>query len=268
MARLLALLLCLTVWTTTAFAQDGLQQLNSRRDLLGWEGVGRLDLAGGAFCTGVLIDTSTVLTAAHCLYDPKTGAFRMPGDVTFRAGFQNGSVIAERAAAQAVVDENYVYSAQGVITQFRNDIALITLDDPIPSATARPFATATPNGGSVSVVSYGAGRLNASSRERDCNTLVQGDGLVALDCNGVPGSSGAPVFTIDGSAIRIVSIIAGGALDSGRSVSVGPFVHERLPELRQALRAGRGIWDTDTPAARTQRPGDPASTNRPGFIRP
>ena len=42
-----------------------------------YRGVGRLNIAGTRFCTATLIAPAVVLTAAHCLFHPRTGA-RVP----------------------------------------------------------------------------------------------------------------------------------------------------------------------------------------------
>ena len=70
-------------FATGAAADGGLFSMQSREDGRNWEAVGRLELAGKAFCTGALIAPDLVLTAAHCLYDPTTGAEIPVEDIQF-----------------------------------------------------------------------------------------------------------------------------------------------------------------------------------------
>ncbi|MEM6312425.1 MAG: trypsin-like serine protease, partial [Pseudomonadota bacterium] len=66
-ARLGACALAVSLFALpTAAKASEFVRLTDRDDLFGWEAVGRVDLAGSGFCTGVLIAKDLVLTAAHC----------------------------------------------------------------------------------------------------------------------------------------------------------------------------------------------------------
>ncbi len=269
LGRLLVLLSGLALTVGPALAQDTLKRLTLRQDVLGWEGVGRVDLGGG-FCSGVLVSADLVLTAGHCLVDQRTGDWREPEQIVFKAGFRDGEIIAERRARQAVVMSGYDPDDADAMRRLARDVALIQLDAPIPTASARPFLTTLPHPDrEVSVVSYGEGRMDALSRQASCSLIGRRDGVMAFDCDGTPGSSGAPVFDTAGNRIRIVSIIVAGSRDNGEIVSIGPELHQAVPQLRQDLRAGRGIWSVAAEGAR--RVGS-SGQNRGGtgarFLRP
>lgn len=241
--RAAGLALGLALVAVPVAAQDGLKRLTLRQDLLGWEGVGRLDLGQSGQCTGVLIAADTVLTAGHCLVDRARGGWIDPGGIRFRAGFRDGVAIAERGVRQGAVHPDYDPAHPDGAARLAHDVALLTLDEPIPTATARPFLTSTPPAGrSVSVVSYGQGRMEALSRQGRCNVLGRERGVMAFDCDGAPGSSGAPVFEIDGNRIRIVSMIVAGTRSGGQRVSLGPELDRAVEAVRREMRAGRGLW--------------------------
>ena len=76
--RRLALMLVIGLLPLGAGAEapptdSGLQPLMTSNDSRGWEAVGRIDIAGRAFCTGTLIATDLVLTVTEILRAQRTG---------------------------------------------------------------------------------------------------------------------------------------------------------------------------------------------------
>lgn len=237
---------------SVAMADTGLKRLTLRQDSLGWEAVGRLDIAGSGFCTGVLIETDLVLTAAHCLVDSASGARTDPQGVTFRAGLRDGKAIAERAGVRAVLHPSYDPHDSDGLRQLTSDVALLVLDSPIPAATAAPFVTgaAVRAGASVSLVSFARGREEALSWQRSCAVLGRGQGALLFTCDANFGASGAPVFETSSGRARIVSLVSRGTRDGDRTKVFGPEIGVPLAEVRRALREGRGVWPEAGFAAR------------------
>ena len=221
-----------------ALASD-FTRLTDRDDLFGWEAVGRVDLGGQGFCTGVLISTNLVLTAAHCVYD-RDGKLVDAQSIEFRAGLRDGVSIAERRASRVVAAKGYDPRGGMSASNVRNDAALVELETPILATTAAPFVIHERGraGDRVSVVSYGRGRDAALSWQRDCGVLWQSQGIFAFDCSITFGTSGAPVFYRDGRRARILSLVSGGRVENGEFTTAwGMELPQLVDQLKRDLRA-------------------------------
>jgi protease YdgD len=235
----MAALILVLAFPAVAQENSGLDRLDTREDLRGWEAVGRVDIAESGFCTGTLIAADLVLTAAHCVIEPG-GAPIDAARITFRAGLADGVAIAETAVRSTVVAEGYTGREPAPVEEMLSDVALLQLASPIPSSVISPFTVALPGAGDeVSVVSYARGREEALSWQRVCQVLGQQDGFIAVDCDVTFGSSGAPVLDRSGYRARIVSIISAGYRENDRTVAYGMQLPALVDQLKARLRAGR-----------------------------
>ncbi|MDJ0822021.1 MAG: trypsin-like peptidase domain-containing protein [Paracoccaceae bacterium] len=233
------------VWLGLASAAQAqtFDVMDRRGELLGWEGVGRLDTSTG-FCTATLIARDVVLTAAHCVFDRATGAPLPARGMVFRAGYHHGQAIATARGLRVATPEAYQPTTDGQASDatIAHDVALIKLDAPITSAEADPFRVlqGAPPGTKVSVVSYGQGRDQVLSRQPECSlTGRYRDGVLAFDCNVTFGSSGAPVFARIDGRLRILSVISSSTQPGARGstaygMTLPPLVAELSAKLRRA----------------------------------
>lgn len=240
-----------------ALAQNsGLERLTRADQITSWKAVGRVDIGESGYCTGTLIAADLVLTAAHCLYD-HAGRSVEPAKIMFRAGFADGSSIAESSVQRMVAHADYVPSKNGrsTLKQVMHDVALLQLSSPVSTSLAPPFAVSSPgHGDEVSVVSYAQGRSEALSWQRACSVLGRRSGLIAMDCDVTFGSSGAPVFDRSQGRGQIVSIISSGGRDGSRVVALGMELPQLISDLKAQLRAGRGVQgESGQPMASVRR---------------
>lgn len=222
-------------------AQDGstgLDRLTRRDQLLSWEAVGRVEIAGGGFCTGALIEPDLVLTAGRCA-KARDGTAIDAGRLTFRAGLSDGAAIAEVGVARTVTDPGYSGHFPATVEQLPLDVALLQLETPIPAAVAVPFTVANPGiNAKVSVVSFADGREMALSQQEGCRVLGQEAGLIAVNCAVAFSASGAPVLDRSFGRAKIVTILSSGYHEGDQTVALGMELPGIVNRLKAALRRG------------------------------
>ena len=127
MRLIMGIATCVLMFLPVASQADGLFSLNSTLYGREWDAVGRLEIAGEAFCTGALIAPDLVLTAAHCVFDPETGERVATDEIQFLAGWRNGRAAAYRRVRRAEPHPEYDFRAASDAGRVRVDIALLEL---------------------------------------------------------------------------------------------------------------------------------------------
>ncbi|PIE14061.1 MAG: trypsin [Rhodobacterales bacterium] len=272
MLRTICMTLITTLFATSAQAGDArLKRLDTGDDSRGWEAVGRLDVDGRAFCTGALIAPNLVLTAAHCLYDRKTGARIAHSKIEFLVGWRNGRASAYRWIKRAVVHPQYDFSGDVTADRVRNDVALLELHHPVRNTTVSPFRTdqRPRKGDRIGVVSYAQDRSEAPSMQEVCRVMARQQGVLVMSCDVDYGSSGAPVFSFgeDGEA-RIVSVVSAKAEVEGRRVALGTQLEQPLALLKAELANGAGVFQHAAPRSNRLIVGSARRDTGAKFIKP
>ncbi len=232
----IAAALCIGVGKpATTNAGDNQQDV---RAVTGWEAVGRLTMANRAMCTGALIASDMVLTAAHCLYDPYTGRSVDPSKIRFEAGLAGGKAKASRMVIRSIEHPGYHHNTNGP-NNASVDIALLELASPIRERNIQPFSTDTrPNtGDALGVISYTLAQRDSPLLQHPCMVLARKGDTLVMNCEVDFGASGAPVFAVQGGLRpRLVSVISSKAAMGNRTVSVGTILDRALKVLLR--RAG------------------------------
>ncbi len=259
-----------SVLGATAEDEGQLTTLVTGSDVRGWEGVGRLNIGNSGFCTAALIAPDLLLTAAHCLYERRTGRLVDPSELEFLAGWRNNRASAYRGVTRAIPHPDYKHGSNGTPQATSRDVAILKLDQPIRNSTVKPFATgARPRKGSeVDVVSYAHNRASRPALQKDCHVLARPGESLILSCLVDFGSSGAPIFVVEDGEPRIVSVVSAMTEIRGRQVSFGTALTEPLDDLRALLDEESAPVVGQRSGVRRIATDEPRAGNGAKFLRP
>lgn len=248
---------------------QGLRSLVTGDDSRAYAAVGRLNLGPRGFCTGTLIAPQVVLTAAHCLFDKRTGLRFKASQIQFLAGWRDGRADAYRGARRVLAHPTYEHGSRAA-NHLAHDMAVIELDRPIRATEIPFFATAVApiRGDEVGVVSYAHNRSERPAIQQLCHVIGRQSGALITSCDVDFGASGAPVLSFATGAPQVVSVVSAKAQLDGKKVAIGTDLLDPLTELLTELSLADGVFRRAKPATRPVSETASRQTGSAKFIRP
>lgn len=188
--------------------------------------VGRVNNSVGGRCTGVLVRPNVAITAAHCLYNTRTGRFVRPQSVHFLLGFDRGSYLFHTVAASLTIAPDYDPTTPD--PSLLDDWAILHLAAPAPASIA-PMPIAAHRSGPRRVIAAGFARQRSEvlTATAPCTAEAPAaSAIIVSDCAISNGLSGGPM--IDADSLELVGLQVAIASRGGRpialSIPAGPIV--------------------------------------------
>lgn len=222
--RLLAVLLCFGLASAGARADalrgaelpgigDGTRREEVDPRVPPWRILARVQTETGARCTGFAVAPGVILTAAHCLWIPATARFIRAADIHVLTGYDRGGFRLHERVSRVIIAPEYDPRDGGrsaVRGEISRDRATLILERPVVAAAdLLPVIRARP-GMAAMLVGYQQDRAEIPYGDTSCRVLGVSAGLIAHDCEGTRGVSGAPLlvreagggWSIGGIAVR------------------------------------------------------------------
>lgn len=197
-------------------------------DAMPWRAVGKLQAASinsRALCTATLVGPSTVVTAAHCVFNRRTQRNFPPGSLHFLIGYNGG-----RYAGHAVgvsIKTGAGYDPRRPTETIGSDWALVSLDKSLGSEDRVLSIVSDPpdDGANVMLGGYQQDHpllLLADTQCRIDGRFVDTSGRLLLrhNCAGTRGVSGAPLLIYRGGRWEVAAIEVAGETGIAQGVAV------------------------------------------------
>ena len=190
-----------------------------------WGAIGQINVSGyrrTSSCTGSLIATNLVITAAHCVMDPWSRKPFPLHQIHFLAGVRGSSWLGHSTAKCLHFPPGYEYVGPSRILPslplqdvpqraFLLDVVLIVLKDDLNNIAPLELDRAEIQSSDISLVhaSYPADRRYVLTGHFGCHLLTRDQDLWFTDCDTHAASSGGPVFIQRTEDLKLAAVMVG-----------------------------------------------------------
>jgi protease YdgD len=207
----LAAILALSLLTAAAQAAD--RRIRVDPNAPPWNAVAKVQSNIGEHCSGVLIAPAVVLTAAHCLYNPRTRAMLQPVSLHVLFGYERDQYRLHRLVNRYTLGAGFDGKRGGPQP---GDWARLDLAAPVPLPPLPLLGHAVAAGTAAALAGYNQDRAQLLMADLGCHVLrvvmLPGGGAYLVhNCEGTYGTSGGPLLVRQdgGWAVAGIAVAAG-----------------------------------------------------------